>query len=148
MIYKVKKNLSDASIAHRLRKDYPNKCKNIHGHSYHFAVEFEYESLNQYDMSIDFGDIKKICDKFIQDNWDHAMLISNDDANLKKFLDDEKMTYFILSEDDNSTAEKMAEFLCKLWREEFSILYNNIKTIEVMVWETDTSVASCKIIIK
>lgn len=59
-MYRVTKDLQDFALAHRLGKGYPNKCKNLHGHNYNVQVVLGADKLDQYDMVMDFGDIKKL----------------------------------------------------------------------------------------
>lgn len=142
---RIEKTLQDAAIAHRLRKGYVGKCANIHGHTYHFKVAVEGDMLDQYDMLIDFGPLKSICDGFIQNNWDHAMIVMPDDITLRKFLVEEKMAHYILSgpsgEIVNTTAEIMSEYLARELGKELVKITDSITKVEFSVWETDTSVA-------
>jgi 6-pyruvoyltetrahydropterin/6-carboxytetrahydropterin synthase len=146
MIHKrtISKQLKDASISHRLGKRYPGKCKNIHGHTYHFSIEIELMELDSFDMGIDFGYISEICDKWIQANWDHNTLVSDLDEDFLKFLRDQEMAYYVLP-GSNTTAEVMSEYLCERFWEQFTREYENINAIKISVWETDTSKASYEI---
>lgn len=137
-MYKISKTLKDASISHRLGKNYVGACANIHGHTYHFEIIVKTKNLDQYDMGIDFKNIKEICDKFIQDNWDHGMLVSLSDESLISFLTKEKMKFYAM--EGNTTAENMSEFLARQFFKDLSKTYK-IETITMKVWETETSYA-------
>jgi 6-pyruvoyl-tetrahydropterin synthase len=139
-MFVVKKRLQNAAIAHRLGKGYPNKCLNIHGHEYFFDVEVGTNNLDQYDMAIDFGDIKTICDKWIQSNWDHAVVVSEFDTSFREFLEKENMRHFVFPNNQNSTAENMSKFLAELFFNQLSEEYD-IKYLTMSVWETPTSEA-------
>lgn len=139
-MYKITKQLKDASICHRLGKGYVGACRNCHGHTYHFEISVFIQDLDKFDMGIDFKDLKIICDKFIQDNWDHATLVSLDDESFLEFLNKEKMKYYAM--EGNTTAENMCMFLAKTFFQELSKKYNNIIKLEMKVWETDSSHAT------
>ena len=136
-MYKIVKDLKSASITHRLIKGYKGACSNFHGHTYKFQVAVIVNSLDQYDMGVDFKDLKTICDKFIQDNWDHAALVSLEDESFIEFLQEEKAKYYAIP--GNTTAENMCEFLAKHFFIELRKKYNNINKLIMKVWETDTS---------
>lgn len=134
-IFTIRKKLKDCSIAHRLM-DYNGKCENLHGHTYHFEIELKIAGQQENGISVDFNNFKEI-DNFLQDNWDHAVLVNSSDKSLIDFLKAEKQRYFLLS--GNPTAENMCVYLKDLVS---SLLkdYNNIIDIKVRIWETDTSI--------
>lgn len=151
----VTKRLQNASIAHRLRNNYSGKCLNIHAHLYKFEVDISVNKLNQFDMAIDFGDIKKLCDNFIQNNWDHATIVNEKDLSFREFLEKEEMNHFIfkpLFKEDcdkevNTTAELMSEYLSHkflqlLHKEGYQ---NIINWLIVRVWETEDSYATYRL---
>lgn len=135
MVFTIRKKLKDCSIAHRLM-NYNGKCANLHGHSYHFEIELKIAGQQENGISVDFNDFKEI-DKFLQDNWDHAVLVNSSDKNLIDFLKAEKQRYFLLS--SNPTAENMCVYLKDLVSSFFKD-YNNIIDIKVRIWETETSI--------
>lgn len=152
LITRVTKDLQDFALAHRLGKGYPYKCKNLHGHNYGIQVSLEANQLDQYDMAIDFGDIKKAFNGWVQDNWDHACMVNQEDETLLNFLTSEKQRMFVVPKvNQNSTAEWMARFLF----ETFEVLLEQLKDsnpslykgrglqlVEVKVWETKDSFAT------
>lgn len=151
MLYRVTKDLQDFALAHRLGKGYPNKCKNLHGHNYSVQVSLEAEQLDQFDMAIDFGDIKRAFNGWVQDNWDHACMVNQEDTSLLNFLTSEKQRMFIVPEKNkNSTAEWMSRFLFETFDQllhqlkEVTPLFNHrgLQLVEVRVWETKDSFAT------
>ena len=146
-MYVLEKKLKDASIAHRLIKEYGGGCKNIHGHTYHFSITVICNSLNEYGMGIDFNDIKIICDNWIQRYWDHVTLVVSADKSFIDFLKKEEMRFFILEGSyDNTTVENMCDFLVNLFWKEFEYHFNNVEEISLTTWETDES--SCTLVRK
>lgn len=134
-IFTIRKKLKDCSIAHRLM-DYNGKCENLHGHTYHFEIELKIAGQQENGISVDFNDFKEI-DKFLQDNWDHAVLVNSSDKNLIDFLKAEEQRLFILH--NNPTAENMCIYLKDLVSSLFKD-YNNIVDLKVRIWETETSI--------
>lgn len=134
-IFTITKRLKDCSIAHRL-VNYNGRCANLHGHSYHFEIELKVAGQQENGISVDFNDFKEI-DNFLQDNWDHAVLVNSSDKSLINFLKVEKQRYFLLP--SNPTAENMCIYLKDLVKDLFKD-YNNIVDIKVRIWETETSI--------
>lgn len=67
---------------------YDGKCKNIHGHSYVLTVTVSGAIINDTSnpkngMIIDFGDLKKIVNKHIVDEYDHVLLVNGDTPHAK-----------------------------------------------------------------
>lgn len=139
---KLVKTLSPASIAHYLSNGYPHKCKNMHGHEYHFSIEVEGRDLDQYGMLVDFTDLKSICDDWIQKNWDHHTLIAAHQVKEPMYeqLKNLGMSLYVFPEGyTNTTAESMCRFLTLMFWEQLVNKYPNIYSLTVGVGETDTS---------
>ncbi len=67
-------------LAHAL-VNYDGPCKNIHGHTYHLHVTIVGKtSTNQTDpklgMVLDFGELKKIVQTYILQEFDHALVLN------------------------------------------------------------------------
>lgn len=140
-MYVLRKKLRSAAISHRLRNEYPGKCKNFHGHNYSFEVEVGGSELNGYGMLIDFSDIKNICDDWIQANWDHSSIVDSTDTNFQDFLNQEGSHYWVAEWQGNTTAERMSEFLANLFFPKLKEANDSILYVKVRVWETEDSVA-------
>ena len=59
--------------AHRLI-NYPGKCAHLHGHTYRWEMGVTVRGLDKYDMSMDFGDIKRLMAQFAFNIYDHALV--------------------------------------------------------------------------
>jgi len=130
-------------MGHRLTHGYPNRCKNLHGHNYKVFVTLKTTLLNEVGMVVDFGDIKRLVEKWIMNNWDHATLVDPTDTNLLFFLEVEKQAHFLIEDDCNTTAEWMSKFLFHKVRDllrEAGI--NNVDVSKIKVYETDSSYAT------
>lgn len=99
---------------HRLM-GHENKCATLHGHN--ATVWIEATSLNGQTDSvgriIDFALLKEKVGKWIDQNWDHTMIICKEDKETIKLLKQVpgKKEIFILP--NNPTAENLASYL--LW---------------------------------
>ena len=67
-------------MAHALT-GYDGKCQNIHGHTYHLFVTIEGTPIDdptspKNGMVTDFGDLKRIVNQVIVDQFDHALVLS------------------------------------------------------------------------
>lgn len=132
--------------AHRLRKDYPGKCRFIHGHTYTVEIEVAQDegALNEYDFVIDFGDLD-VVKKWINETMDHKFIISTDDpiykaAKTAEGRADLLSTFDIRFEDfcpieGNSTAENIASHI--FWYTKLALkAFPHVKLYAVTVWET------------
>ena len=102
------KRYHDFSYGHRV-VGHQTKCKHLHGHNGRVHFTIGAPKLNQLGMVMDFGVIKsKLC-QWLEDNWDHKMLIWEHDplvADLKNLVPDD-----IVVVPFNPTAEQMAQYL-------------------------------------
>ncbi len=96
----------DISCGHRV-VGHESKCAFLHGHNY--RVHFTCEGLkDDVGRVIDFSVIKEKLCMWLEDNWDHRMLIWYEDP----IIDDlAKIDPTITSVPFNPTAENMAEYL-------------------------------------
>ena len=96
-------------MGHRLGDGYPSKCRHAHGHRYVAEVSFTAPDLDRYGMVVDFGNIKRLCKTWIDDNIDHAFLVYDKDPSLLAFLRAEDNRHHVVS--FNTTAENIATWL-------------------------------------
>ena len=113
------------AAGHALR-GYQGKCENVHGHNYRVRVTIEGEQLNSIGLLVDFVEIKRILRDSIE-YLDHRFI--NDLPPFDKL---------------NPTAENMAWYF---FDEVSKGLENGAAEVparvkEVLIWETDTSVAT------
>ena len=115
--------------AHRLY-GYDGMCSNIHGHRY--AVEVSVFGLVGNDgIAVDFGYLKKAIREYIDDTFDHRILLWSHDPLVKGLCEHGlKMTLFLC----NPTAEVLATDIYAKLKESFNVH-------KVRVWETPTCYA-------
>lgn len=97
--------------AHRLM-GYEGPCANIHGHTYKAKIIMGAMYLTRVGFVIDFADVKKIAKVWIDENWDHATLLSSEDPLIEPLKKDNAKLY--LFDKKNPSAEVMAEELYHL----------------------------------
>lgn len=138
-MYVIKKQLDTFSAAHRITKGYQGKCKDLHGHDYQVEITLHCHELDQYDFVIDFGEIKQICDKWLQQHWDHATLVGGEDPVLLKFVEQEQQKHFLLPEGRNSTVEFLAELLFEIFERELASFTPRVQLYSVEIAESQTA---------
>ena len=67
--------------AHRVM-NHESKCKMLHGHRYVVEASFTANELDKLGRIIDFGAIKDVLGKWIDDNLDHNVILNKKDQEL------------------------------------------------------------------
>lgn len=118
--------------AHRLTF-HKGKCRNLHGHTW--AVEVEVVADDCDDMIIDFGEIKR----FIEEKFDHKVLVWSGDTPLVEFLLEMEWEHSVFSFEP--TAENLARHIQ-------SEVYDQVKSglpqdaemqVFITLWETESN---------
>lgn len=125
------------------------KCKHLHGHRYVAVFTISAEELDNLGRVIDFGEIKSKIGKWIEDNFDHNMILHPDDPLCGTFWADpsEGREYDIFQGKPpfdlgaNPTAENIARYLFQIAT---GLLPSNMDVEEVVVWETPNCCATYK----
>ena len=117
---------------HRLM-DYGGKCRHPHGHNGRVEVELAAARLDKRGMVMDFEEIKKHLQSWVDGHLDHQMLLRRDDplAPLLKKLGEP--FYFF---DENPTAENIAKEIFGVARKK------GLPVTRVTLWETEKSFAT------
>lgn len=111
------------------------KCKHLHGHRYVVDVTVSAADLDSLGMVVDFGKIKELLGGWIDQNWDHNLLLNSGDplcwcVDFHEAV--ERKPY--LFTDENPTAEVIARHLFGIAGELLRSL--PIRVVEVKVSET------------
>ena len=130
-LYKVTKEIYFC-YGHRLL-DYDGKCAHPHGHNGRIVIELEASALDKRGMVYDFGDIKEIVQKWVDDQLDHKMILKKGDR-LEKILKELGEPYFLM--DENPTAENLAKLIFDLSKSK------KLPIKSVTFWETQSSSAT------
>ncbi|MBW1298941.1 6-pyruvoyl trahydropterin synthase family protein [Aquimarina litoralis] len=122
---------------------YDGKCKNLHGHSYKLSVTVIGEPITdtshvKLGMVMDFGDLKRIVKKDIEDVFDHATIFNKNTPHLELAQELEKRGHHVILVDYQPSTENMIiDFADKIKAK----LPENIKLYSLKLQETETSYA-------
>lgn len=98
----------DISMGHRV-VGHENKCRHLHGHNYRIHFICTASKLDDLGRVIDFGIIKQLLCEWLEEHWDHKMMIWEKDplrAELQELTPEDLVIVPF-----NPTAEQMAEYL-------------------------------------
>jgi 6-pyruvoyltetrahydropterin/6-carboxytetrahydropterin synthase len=112
---------------HRLL-NYDGKCRHLHGHNGRAVITLEGPGLDARGMLVDFGEIKRQVQRWIDENLDHNLLLCRDDPLLPILLEHGERVFVM---DENPTAENIARLIFDRAREA------GLPVAEVVLWETD-----------
>jgi 6-pyruvoyltetrahydropterin/6-carboxytetrahydropterin synthase len=118
--------------AHRVM-GHENKCRNLHGHRYVIEASFVSDDLDQLGRVLDFGVIKERLEQWVNQNWDHNVILFEVDKILGENIQQitEQKIYYLPF---NPTAENMASYLlekiCPDLFREFAVQCVKIKLYE------------------
>ncbi|MEK9656788.1 MAG: 6-carboxytetrahydropterin synthase [bacterium] len=121
--------------AHRLAKGYPDKCKNIHGHSFKGELTVNCSTLNHYDMGVDFAVLKSFL-KQIEKHFDHKLILYENDHELIDFCHTQHWEVITLPH--NPTSEVIATYIYQQAKKELEPHYP-CEIQSVMIAETCSS---------
>lgn len=108
------------------------KCRFIHGHRYRVEVEVESFMLDELDMVVDFSVIKEKVGNWIDENWDHRLLLNPNDPQVLRLTETEEVAPYVMAY-GNPTAENIAHEIFDVARRLLSGLF---RVTSVRVWET------------
>ena len=121
-------------------------CRGLHGHRYKIEVCVSGELVSksgasEEGMVIDFSDIKKISNQFIQEKLDHAFMVWEKDEDLISFFKQSKGHKPVIVP-FTPTAENIAAYIFNKLQDKFLDVYKTgLHLHSVKLWETPTSYA-------
>lgn len=123
------------------------KCRHIHGHRYVAEISVRARELNDLGMVIDFSCIKQLVGGWIDEHWDHNIILHPDDALLEQLELDVynggKKPYVMALPHDmpekfaNPTAENMARELFNV--ADILLSKEGVEVTHVRLYETPNS---------
>ena len=119
---------------HRVHR-HESKCRNLHGHNYVVFFHAEADGLDALGRVIDFGVLKSRFMPWIEANWDHGMILWEEDAEAiaaVRALGGQKL--FLLPA--NPTAEHMALYLLEQVAPRL-LEETGVTVRKVVLWETE-----------
>ncbi len=117
---------------HRLL-NYEGKCRHLHGHNGKAIIVLEASKLDERGMLVDFSEIKRHVQRWIDENLDHNMLLCQDDPILPMLRECGERVFVM---DTNPTAENIARLIYDKTKE------FGLPIVEVILWETENCNAS------
>ena len=112
---------------HRLL-NYDGKCRHLHGHNARALITLEGAELDQTGMLVDFTEIKRHVQVWIDENLDHNMLLWSKDPILPLLVERGERVFVM---DCNPTAENIARLIFN------QAVSQGLPVVEVILWETD-----------
>ena len=127
---------------HRLFK-HGGKCENFHGHNYVAEFFVTGDEVDEVGRVIDFSELKQRTKGWIDEHWDHAFLVFEQDTNAIQALE-MVQPFRLFKMPYNPTAENMARYLleemCPMVLEG-----TGARATSVRIWETDESYAEASV---
>ena len=121
-------------------------CKGLHGHRYKAEICVEGDLVEKKDTSeegmvIDFADIKKTAQKFVQEELDHAFMVWEKDIELLEFFKNSKGHKPVIVP-FTPTAENVAAYIFNELKDKFTDVFKTgLHLRSVKLWETPSSYA-------
>ncbi len=142
-----------ADYGHRVL-GHEGKCRHIHGHHGKIEVTVSSPALDALGRVVDFGVIKNMVGSWIDNHWDHNIILHEDDPLLhitqdhtntrKDILDLNKVWAskdpYVLTGKRNPTAENLAQELFDVCKTLFADMLH-ITVRHVRFWETENCYA-------
>lgn len=122
----------DISCGHRV-VNHESKCKHFHGHNYrvHFRIQAK-NGLDEIGRVLDFSVIKSILCEWLEQNWDHRMILWSEDVQASEMQKLDPIGVVLVP--FNPTAENMAEYLLNVVGP--LELPTSVQLVEVKIEET------------
>lgn len=114
------------------------KCKHLHGHRYVAEVTVAAPELDALGRVVDFGVLKEVVGRWVDEHWDHSLLLHPADPLWRAAVWDPeviqgKQPFAMPSDRPNPTAENIAAVLCGVAA---GLLPPELTVVKVRVWET------------
>ena len=120
---------------HRLFK-YMGKCEVPHGHTFKVEVMVSSDKLDQMGFIVDFVELRDRIGKWIDENWDHAFLVNDQDEELCRALNVLNNKKVFTFRNENPTAEVIARHLFEYVYELYGDLVSRVR-----IWESPNQYA-------
>lgn len=149
-MFTISKKFNDICVAHRNWKS-KTHCSFIHGYARSVELVVGCHQLAEEDWVYDFSKFKEIR-KFLEENWDHRLLIADDDPQLEELKRMHELKLLNLNiMDTNKGYGPSIEQSCKFVAD-FADNYikketnNRCFLVEVNIWEKQDNKATLKLV--
>lgn len=123
---------------HRLYK-HGGKCEFFHGHNYLADFHVTGDEVDDVGRVIDFAELKRLFKGWIDEHWDHAFLLNEEDENgINAIRQVVPCKLYVLPK--NPTAEGMATYLLDTVCPKL-LQGTGVTCTKVAIWETEDSFA-------
>ena len=130
-MFRVTKEL-DFCYGHRLL-NHDGKCRHLHGHNGTAVITAEAAGLDALGMVVDFTALKSVVGGWLDDRFDHKMLLHRDDPAIPAL---ERLGEPFVRLDVNPTAENLARLIFEFARDA------GFPVVEVTLRESESSSAT------
>lgn len=124
---------------HRVFK-HESKCRHLHGHRGVVEVTALADKLDSLGRIIDFSVLKQKIGTWIDENWDHNMILFKDDIEAIKAVESVREGKSPFVTDWNPTAENLARYLLETVCPKV-LEGTGVKIVKVKFWETPNGIA-------
>lgn len=124
------------------------KCFNMHGHTYLYKLNFEFNEMEEIGYAIDFKEIKRVGCQWIDDYLDHGMILNPKDYEVSVAVEATKSKVWYMSlnglgEYCNPSVENLAKEIFLAMEVLFSS-YKNLSIKKIVLYETPNCYTVCK----
>lgn len=131
-------------LGHRVY-GHESKCANFHGHNYVLYIHAKPDiGLDDIGRVIDFSVLKEKVGGWIDEHWDHQMVLWQKDPKRQSFLTGDMSDQPLYTLPTNPTAENLAAHLL---HDICPILFKNdpVTVYKIVLWETENCNATVEI---
>ena len=128
--------------AHRVMNE-RFKCYNLHGHRFKVALSFRYRNVpdNTLGYALDFKEIKRVCGGYLDEKFDHAVILNPMDKDLLCFVQNQGWRVYVMGlgngdRDLNPSAENLAVEIFTAVSMMFSLETDDVELAHVRLYET------------
>jgi len=123
------------------------KCFNVHGHTYLYDLEFEFNEMEEIGYAIDFKEIKRVGCQWIDDLLDHGMILNPKDLMLIETTKNLGSKLWLMSLNGkynycNPSVENVAKEIF-LAMDALFRGYSNLRIHKITLYETPNCYTTC-----
>lgn len=123
------------------------KCFNMHGHTYLYDLEFEFNEMEHIGYAIDFKEIKRVGCQWIDDILDHGFLVNPEDVDVIAACKATRSKIWYMSLNGeyqycNPSVENIAKEIF-LAMEVLFANYEHLKIHKITIYETPNCCTTC-----